>query len=467
MKIRVLALVLFCLSDLVVYAQPFDLKPEIERRMAIADYDTAAELMQLALGWNQKDADLWMLNATLLIQKFAYNQPRVGGNIPDENIFDLQHAFVGEGQVILPKTIADSALSCLNAAEQLSKKQAEIQKGKAYIYAVSLQTKNLILMLHRMHALLDDGESKTMQLAPYARLIADRGALQDAMQVYAGIASLFQDDAAILGEMAEVYFENGDMKTAITYATMAINKLNTDSTVFENAFIIYALNEQYTQALSALQKKYALIRSREYLIYEALQQPELTKYAKVKLQEFLKSPVADAKLKELATRLISPGFKGSKIQYDSLLDSDIDDVYLLALIKWYQKKYPEENAPSLKATEIYTYHKMYEQALNEITRLNPNTLKNEEPIIYHLYAGWVYYKLGNLDEAAYHFSELTGGLDPLLESTALYFLGVINEKNGLTQDAISFYRQTIELPTQSENKFQRLAAWQLNRITGK
>jgi tetratricopeptide (TPR) repeat protein len=458
-----LFLIFLLFAGTISFAQTNDYAQEVKSLMKVGEFAKAENLLNEYLLKNPEDADAWVMNANLILNKYrsASSQISIQSN-PNESVYESSIGFIASPPVTLPKVVADSAINCLKSALIFAAKRIDVQQGLCYLYSISNRPLELMKQLHALQAILPGSEDDAFMMADYARNLIDRNQFNDGMQVYAAIYSMYMNNGGILSDMAGEYYKHGDMDIALTYAKMAAEKKEIDEMTYGNIFFLASLNEEYVLASDMIQKQCAISKSKEYLVYDGLLRMIKGENAKGMFEEFLKSPSKDEVLTKAARYMASPKFKSALSDFDTLIQFNLNDPYKVLVCNYFHKKYPNNFDPSFQLAEVYTYHKVYVKAAIEFKKTVLDDADSIDRRLYNMYAGWTYYNLKDYSEAKSHFEALSNSKDFYQFSMACYFLGVIHEFNKDKTTALSYYQKAANRA--SESKYALYCDWKLKTL---
>ena len=459
-----LSLLLASLLGNLALAQTNDYPQEVRTYIKNGQYEKAENILHAYLIQNPKDADAWVMNANLILNKFRSITPQISlKSNPNENVYETTMGFLATPPLTLPDVVSDSAINSLQMALKLEPKRLDIQQGLCYLYSISNRPLDLMKQLHQLQALLPDSKDNAFMMAEYARNFIDRNQFSDGMQIYSTIYSYYMDNGGILSDMAGEYYKHGDMDIALTYAKMAAEKKEIDEMTYGNIFFLASLNEEFTLASDMIQKQGAITKTKEYLMYDGLLRMINGGSAKGMFLEFLKSPSKDESLIKAARFLSSSHFNSKLTDFDSLIQFNLNDPYKVLVCRYFKKIFPNAFDPSFELAEIYTYHKVYVKAAIHYKDVKIDNIDSISLRLYHLYAGWTYYNLKDYSRAKYHFEALSNSTDFYQKSMAYYFLGVLSELNKDKIAALSYYKPMASRA--SESKYAMFCEWKLKSLT--
>jgi len=444
-------------------AQSSDYEKEVRTLMKNEEFEKAESVLNAHLKEHADDADAWVMNANLILNKYRSITPQISlKSNPNENIYESSMGFLAPPPLTLPKIVSDSAINSLKIALKLTPKRQDIQQGLCYLYSISNRPLDLMKQLHQLQAILPESNNNAYMLADYARNFIDRDQFEDGMQIYTTVYSFYMDNGGILSDIAGEYYKHGDMDIALTYAKMAAEKKEIDEMTYGNIFFLASLNEEFTLASDMIQKQGAVSKSKEYLMYDGLLRMIAEKNANGMFQEFLKSPSKDETLIKAAKYLTSPNFKSSLSDFDSLIQFNLNDPYKVLVCRYFKKLFPKAFEPSFQLAEIYTFHKVYIKAAIHFKDVKLDNVDSISLRLYHLYTGWTYYNLKDYSESKMHFEALSSSTDFYQKSMAYYFLGVISERRKEKAAAVNYYKQMAD--RSSESKYAMFCQWKLKSL---
>lgn len=426
--------------------------------MENGQYTLANQQIQAWLKANPADPEAWTLHANLILNEYKSKKPTLSVyQEADEDIYN--RSVIGNIQppFELPEIIADSMLGSLMKAAELAPNQMAIHHGICDILSKSGKGKLLVQYIPVLNASLIPADKNPYLLAEYARNLIDRKRFEDGMQVYAAISGLYPNNAGILSDMAGEYYQNGNLKAALLYAKMSMDKPDIDETTYGNSFFIAAISEDDAMALDALQKQCALKKTKEYLVFEALKSLENGGNTQIKAAEYLKSPNKESSLEKLALLLSSKSFKATLTDFDSIMDYDLPDAYKMVICRIFAKKFPQAFAPSYHYGEMQTFHKAYAKAVDVFDQTNLENTDSTGWFLYHLHFGYALYKTDNTAQSRIHFEKLLQSADFYEYAAGAYFLGVIYRQQGDMTTAKKYFR--LASPYKAENKYALYCSW--------
>ncbi len=432
---------------------------EIRKAMEKGDYAAANTLMKDYLQAHLQDPDAWTLHANLIMNEYRSKKPTLSVyQEADEDIYNRSGSETSNPPFELPRLIADSMVRTLLKAAELDPTRIDIHHGICDILSKSGNGKFLVQYLPVLNASMIPASNNPYLLAEYARNLIDRKRFDDGMQAYAAIAGLYPNNAGILSDMAGEYYQSGNLKAALLYAKMSMEKPDIDESTLGNSFFIAAIAEDHIMALDALQKQCALKKTKEYLVFEALLDYEKGLNGLKKVEEYLKSPNKETSLQRLSMLLsANKNSKATLVDFDSMMHFDLPDAYKMVICRWFSTQYPMAFAPSYHYGEMHTFHKDFKKAVSIFDHTNTQNCDSAGWLLYHFHAGYAQYKLSNFEKASYHFIYALQSTDFYEYAAAAYFLGVIHRNKGDLSQAQMFFR--LAAPHKAENKFALYCSW--------
>lgn len=268
---------LWCLFSLQAAAQEDEMARanrefffKVSRQLQLGRYDQATRLVDEALENSPRSPTAWMMRGNILLS-YCWQKP--GQQYLDvvraENIFDTTTALL-RFQPVLSEDTSRMIEKSYRKALQEDSSNAEYIKAICYLLAVSLRTEDLKNEMERLYGHIQYMEDAPSVMNDYARLLIERGHVEDGMEIYRRVAKWFSNDAAPMADIAVEYLQQGKTQQALAYADSTLRFPVVDEQSLQNMAMIYSTLTYYDQALQTYRRSAKKYKNVSDLFYKGL-----------------------------------------------------------------------------------------------------------------------------------------------------------------------------------------------------
>jgi len=420
---KIFTIVLFGIYPFFAQSQG-NLKEEVIPLMKSKEtIDEAMKKTDDYLNEHPKDVDAMVLKGNVILNKFKLNAPEITMNANmDESIYNDAIGEIADNPVIVPVDIANQITDIYLKAVQIDDKRTDIFYGICYVYSISMQTDKLIAYLPVLQSHIEITPELPYSFADYARNLMDRDDFDDGMKVYDAVARMFEDNAGLYSDMAGEYFKAGEIEKTKIYIKKALKSKGLDEMSYGNAFFIYAVLEDYDNALSALKMQCDLNGSKNYLLYKSLVNLNRGQDWKSPLEEYNKTSNDLGNYKRLANFMRSDSFDNSPHAHLDISDIQLQDSYRILIEKYY-KTILGTYLSSFNYAEILTNNFRYADAKKAFLQIDTSLIGQKELDQLHFFNAWACYKSKDQKTALNNWIPLLKSEDFYCQSAACYFIG--------------------------------------------
>jgi hypothetical protein len=450
------------LSVSVLYAQePDDVVRVVGNLLKDGQIELAGQRVDDYLIRHPADVDgLMMKGVVVLNERLASASADLA--YTDDSIYHPANGLNQKVPYIIPQTVATEVAGYWNQGLSYDNTRADLHQSLCFLYAQALMKPELVAELATMKTVCpDDGELK-YRMGEFARMVADRNRLDDALEVFQTIIGVYPDDPLIYAELARTLLENGRIVEAKNLLTTASALLNPGQAVFQTLFLADVISGDYEGALHAAQSLASLIRTRDWRFYKGVwlyyqNDPRWL----TEMRGFLTAPAdqANQENRDIARFLVSKTNKNDFPAYLKVISMKKIDAYTLLLHKRAMDKFPNQAEPFLQYAEYQNYYHNYPESLKvyqylESRRMITPALAERT----YLHYAWALQDSGDRDAANKRWLHLFNAKDFYTRSAAIYFFGKNLLESENKSEALKFFQMIAPDAAKSKYAFfsQRL-----------
>jgi len=429
--------------------------------------DEAEQMIDRILNTEPNNVDALMYKGNILYYRGSNSGAiQLYGN-EEESIYDSSIGFIGEGSSLVAAEVAKQVATYFKRALQQAPQRMDIQMGLCWVYANAGLKDELI---ERFPHLQKHGDRDGLQynMGDYARIIANDYSLQDGVAVYHAITALYPNDGNLLSDIGAVYFQHGDLTSAVNYFTRAASMSQRDEMTLANLVLINAVAGDYEKSLYYQELVSEMTGNDRHLLYRALQQrlagaPSWQEHANAFIA---RHPGDDENkpYKDMAHNLLPKGGGYSYDQYKASSGHKVETHFDILNTEWAVKAFPDKFEPAFELADLLTYYHNYAKAMPLYARIEQQqlaTTQNERDKL-HFYYAWALYSAGHSEEARQHWKSLLTADNFYYKSAACYFLGNYHYQRKELKQAANYFKQVKD--GASKSKYANFASNIYRRI---
>ena len=281
----------------------------------------------------------------------------------EESIYDRSMGFLGEGSSLVAPEVAEEISVYFKRALSQSPERMDIQLGLCWVYANAGLKDELVSRFPELKKHSGNKQGLQYNMGDYARIIVNEYSFEDGISVYHAIAKLYPRDGNIINDIAAMYFQRGDLDTALKYFTQAANMSQQDELTLENLVLINAVVGNYDKSVQYQKQVSEMKKDDTYLLYSALYQrlrgiPGWEKEVKA----FITKNQGNEETKpytEMAQSLLPVSGKYGFKLYESSVGHEVDTHFTIINVDWGSKQFPGKFGPTFELADIYTYYQYF------------------------------------------------------------------------------------------------------------
>lgn len=365
----------------------------------------------------------------------------------EESIYDSSIGFLGEGSSLVAPEVAKKVAVYFKRALSRSPERMDIQLGLCWVYANAGLKNELVARFPELKKHSGDKEGLQYNMGDYARIILENYSFDDGIFVYRAITKLYPRDGNIINDMAALYFQQGDLDTALKYFTQAASMSQRDEMTLANLVLINAVVGNYDKSVQYQKQVSEMKKDDTYLLYRALYQ-RLT--GDPGWQEELKVFINNNQDKEnskpytdMARSLLPVSGQYGYKQYESSVNHKVETHFDIVNFDWATKQFPDKFGPTFDLADMYTFYQNYRKAIPLYERIEKENLTRtrDEREKLDFYHAWALYRAGSVDEANRRWLRLLDAEDFYRKSAACYFLGNYHYQRKEYEKASDYFKR--------------------------
>lgn len=430
--------------------------------------DQAEQMIDHILKTEPNNVDALMYKGNVLYYKGSNSGAvQLYGN-EEESIYDSSIGFIGEGSSLVAAEVAKQVAIYFKRALQQAPQRMDIQMGLCWVYANAGLKDELIERFPHLQKNNTQREGLQYNMGDYARIIVNEYSLEDGMAVYQAITALYPDDGNLLSDIGAVYFQRGDLDSALKYITKAASMSQRDEMTLANLVLIYAVAGDYEKSLYYQELVSEMTGNDKHLLYRALQQRLAnTSGWQEHANAFIARHPDDDKskpYKQMAQNLLPKNGSYSYDQYKASSGHKVETHFDLLNTEWAVKTFPDKFEPIFELADLLTYYHNYDKALPLYKRIEQQRLAKtqEERDKLNFYYAWALYSTDKIDKARQHWELLLNADNFYHKSAAHYFLGNYHYQRKEFKKAANYFKPVKD--NASKSKYANFASNMYRRI---
>lgn len=428
-------------------------------------FDEALVYIDSVIKKDKKNVDALMMKGNVILNRDLWNQPEpetVTDN--DENVYSFNlEATAEQRKIVSAKTEQEVEaiwLQCL----KLDTTRLDIRKGLAMLYAMAIDKPKLKKQIADIKRVEPDNGEQAFNLNEFARKIKERGRFDDAMEIYAYIASLYPDVAGVRCDMASEYYYQGRLNDALNWLDSTFAFKTVDETSFLNGAYIYSELGYFDNAQDVFNAYSRVYNRKMNLFYYGLRQfaDSSAGYYNT-LKEFTLTVDTNAYYNEYDFARYLMAFKDSFTitNYHAAINTSAPEAYK-TLIHTRAVRQFADCEPYIRFGVQQNKARNFASAIQLLEEGLHCTLDMEKKEFWRLAYGYAQYKMGEYDNCIETFKLLRASKDQFKVNAAIYFTSLALLKVGNEREGRVNLQSLVD--AKSVNKYNVLARYRLHQL---
>jgi tetratricopeptide (TPR) repeat protein len=458
-----LMLLLFFVSFSPVHAS--EIIDTIDPLLKAGEFEKAQVKIDGFLAEDPKSVDAYMMLGNLRFYEYMSSVPQIElSSNTDESVFVTGIGSIRQATITVPREVGIEVAGHLKTALSLDNSRGDIHKGLSYVFAMALMKDELLSHFLRMKEALPKDEDLPYNMSDYARMLQERGRKDWSLETYGRILELYPGHAGVLSDIAQVYFEEGQMKKAAAAIGRALKGWGVNVRILGSGMLILIISGDHEGGLAAIQRMSDMQGDHVYLVYRGLM-----KYAEGKqvwrkdLETFAEDNTTGQEA-ALVAHLLNKEYTGSLEDFmksDEVVESTWGRLFLY---RAGMRRFPDRGAAYMNYAIMMSAYKNYDEALPAFTRAEElfDTLTDDLKEALNLFHAWTLQDSGRTDEADIRWKKILGVETFYASSAAAYFMGKNFYMSGKKDEALEMFLKVSDKA--SESKYATYARNAVNAI---
>lgn len=393
-------------------------------------YEQANRYLDSILHKDKKNVDALMMKGNVILNRDLANTPSLTLiTKEEESIFNNQLGFIEHPVKVVSDTTLQQVESLWLQCLKTDSSRIDILKGLCTLYGMALKKEKLKAAIKKLvQQEKDEDGGQAYRTAEYARKFKERGRVEEAMELYRFIATLYPQLAGIRCDIASEYFYSGDIKSALQWLDSAFAQKDIDETTYLNGAFIYSnlgYFDNAQQTLDSYSKKFD--RKMNQFYYGLHQFAEATKGWYDVLQYFSQMVDSNAYYTEvkLAQTLLQYKDSFSIADYSALIRTDIPDYYKVLIHQRAVKQFPQSCEPFLQYGVFESFIKNYPAAIQFLEEGEHCNMDSSQLAYWQLNYGFALYQSGQYKSSLLRWQPLLRSGNKFMAQAAEYFTAKI------------------------------------------